>query len=94
MQNNSDLKHQWQIFAQNNNIQNVPYQNIDSYLITNTFKEYDNLLKQFTSVSIVTCPKCKDNNVDWKGVQTRRADEAQTIFCQCRNEHCKYKWRF
>ena len=98
----SELRKQWELFCKDN-AQADPFFNIsysmfkkslEKYISDLTFRDYDNLIKEFTSRSIVICPKCKDNNVNWQGVQTRRADEAQTIFCKCLNEDCKYEWRF
>lgn len=96
MTTSSEIKKQWQLFCQDNDLYYTPYNegNINKYISNATFKDYDDLIKEFTSKSIVICPKCKDNNVNWQGVQTRRADEAQTIFCKCQNENCKYEWKF
>lgn len=45
------------------------------------------------SVSIYTCPKCKENNVNATESQTRSSDEAATVFCQCKNSDCRHAWR-
>jgi len=92
----SNINKQWKLFCEDNDLSHMSYcyEKVQKYISDLTFKDYDNLIKEFTSRSIVICPKCKDNNVNWQGVQTRRADEAQTIFCKCLNEHCKYEWRF
>ena len=96
MEDDSDLKKDWKDFCLNNSIKYIEYdpRKVNKYIANLSLKNYDNSLREFTTKSIVICPKCKDNNVDWHGVQTRRADEAQTIFCQCRNEDCKHTFRF
>ena len=93
----SEIRKQWHLFCEDNDLSFDPAsseKSLQRYISDLTFRDYDNLIKEFTSRSIVICPKCKDNNVNWQGVQTRRADEAQTIFCKCLNEDCKYEWRF
>ena len=57
-----------------------------------TFDDYDALQREFTSKSILKCIACKSDNVDWRSVQTCRADESETIFAECKT--CRKKWRF
>ena len=57
-----------------------------------TFDQFDALQREFTSKSIVKCIACGSDNVDWRSVQTCRADESETIFAECKT--CKKKWRF
>lgn len=57
-----------------------------------TFDDFDMLQREFTSKSILKCIACKSDHVDWRSVQTCRADEAETIFAECKD--CKKKWRF
>lgn len=39
------------------------------------------------------CPKCQGTDIMSHGQQTRSADEGQTVFHQCNNERCKYKFK-
>lgn len=57
-----------------------------------TFDNFDALQREFTSKSILKCIACKSDNVDWRSVQTCRADESETIFAECKT--CRKKWRF
>lgn len=57
-----------------------------------TFDNFDALQREFTSKSILKCIACKSDNVDWRSVQTCRADESETIFAECKS--CRKKWRF
>ena len=75
--------------------------NIDGFIdLTNaeiiipqlTFDQFDALQREFTSKSIVKCIACGSDHVDWRSVQTCRADESETIFAECKT--CKKKWRF
>ena len=59
-----------------------------------TFQAYNKLRQQFTSESVLTCPKCKGNNVSCISRQIARADESEDFFATCMNDQCKYKWRF
>ena len=57
-----------------------------------TFDNFDALQREFTSKSILKCIACKSDHVDWRSVQTCRADESETIFAECKT--CRTKWRF
>jgi len=50
------------------------------------FKEFE------SSVAMATCPKCKNRDLTYVAVNTRSADEGQTVYFNCRNDKCKYKW--
>lgn len=50
------------------------------------FKEFE------SNVAMATCPKCKNRDLTYAAVNTRSADEGQTVFFNCRNDKCKYKW--
>lgn len=57
-----------------------------------TFKTFDTLQKNFTSVSILTCHKCKSNNISCISRQIARADESETFFAKCLT--CHHHWKF
>lgn len=65
---------------------------IDKTIQRVTFDNFDALQREFTSKSILKCIACKSDNVDWRSVQTCRADESETIFAECKT--CQTKWRF
>ncbi len=41
--------------------------------------------------SLLKCRRCKSNRITTKQVQTRGADEAMTIFCEC--DDCSLRWK-
>lgn len=41
---------------------------------------------------IYQCPKCKGKRTQSYEVQLRRADEPATVFIECVNPKCRYKW--
>lgn len=41
---------------------------------------------------LLTCGRCKKNDVLYNQLQTRSADEPMTTFCVC--EHCGHRWKF
>ena len=60
----SNINKQWKLFCENNNLSHMSYcyEKVQKYISDLTFKDYDNLIKEFTSRSIVICPKCKDTD--------------------------------
>lgn len=81
-------KDRWQLFCQRNKMKGLLP---DSLSIT-TFEDYNKLHMKYFSLSIITCPKCKSNSVEYVSKQIRRADESETFFCTCRE--CTHKWSF
>ena len=44
-----------------------------------------------SKTSLLTCGRCKKNDVLYNQLQTRSADEPMTTFCVC--EHCGHRWK-
>lgn len=66
----------------------------EKYLINETFKAFIQMKKEYTSESVLECPKCKGNKVSCISRQISRADESEDFFAKCLNEKCKHAWRF
>ena len=66
----------------------------EKYLINETFKAFIKMKKEYTSESVLECPKCKGNKVSCISRQISRADESEDFFAKCLNEKCKHAWRF
>ena len=79
----------WSQYCQKNNLNGF---DIKETMQRITFDNFDALQREFTSKSILKCIACKSDNVDWRSVQTCRADESETIFAECKT--CRKKWRF
>ncbi len=79
----------WTQYCQKNNLSGSDIQKTMQRI---TFDNFDALQREFTSKSILKCIACKSDNVDWRSVQTCRADESETIFAECKS--CRKKWRF
>ena len=47
--------------------------------------------KTSNSTGFLICHKCKSKDIDWTQRQTRSADEAMTVFCECRQ--CGNRWK-
>lgn len=47
---------------------------------------------QGAKTSLLTCSKCKKNNVSYSEMQTRSADEPMTTFAYCME--CGHRWKF
>ena len=47
---------------------------------------------QGAKTSLLTCSKCKKNNVVYSEMQTRSADEPMTTFAYC--QECGHRWKF
>lgn len=47
---------------------------------------------QGAKTSLLTCSKCKKNNVAYSEMQTRSADEPMTTFAFC--QECGHRWKF
>lgn len=70
----------------------------DSYY-TELLKSGPDLCKNMTSDAsattaftvAITCRKCKSSKITFNQKQTRSADEAMTVFCQCSD--CSYRWK-
>jgi DNA-directed RNA polymerase subunit M/transcription elongation factor TFIIS len=78
----------WDEYCKRNKLSGKP----DTVIAQLTFDQFDALQREFTSKSIVKCIACGSDHVDWRSVQTCRADESETIFAECKT--CKKKWRF
>jgi DNA-directed RNA polymerase subunit M/transcription elongation factor TFIIS len=78
----------WQEYCKRNKISGP----VSTVIERLTFDNFDALQREFTSKSIVKCIACGGDHVDWRSVQTCRADESETIFAECKT--CKKKWRF
>lgn len=78
----------WKEYCKRNNLSGSP----DTVIKRFTFDNFDALQREFTSKSIVKCIACGSDHVDWRSVQTCRADESETIFAECKT--CRKKWRF
>ena len=79
----------WSQYCQKNNLNGS---DIKKTMQRITFDNFDALQREFTSKSILKCIACKSDHVDWRSVQTCRADESETIFAECKT--CRTKWRF
>ena len=44
-----------------------------------------------TTSSLLKCRRCRSNRITTKQVQTRGADEAMTVFCEC--DSCSLRWK-
>ena len=44
-----------------------------------------------SSLSLMTCRKCKKSDIVFQQKQTRGADEAMTVFCTCNT--CGHRWK-
>lgn len=40
--------------------------------------------------AIIRCRRCGSDQIQWEEKQTRSADEAATLFCEC--TRCKHRW--
>ncbi len=82
-------KELWNQYCEKNNLKST---DIKKTMQRITFDNFDALQREFTSKSILKCIACKSDHVDWRSVQTCRADESETIFAECKT--CRKKWRF
>jgi len=64
------------------------------YIINETFKQFIKTKKEYTSESVLECPKCKGNKVSCISRQISRADESEDFFAKCLDVKCKHAWRF
>lgn len=64
------------------------------YMVNETFKQFIKTKKEYTSESVLECPKCKGNKVSCISRQISRADESEDFFAKCLDVKCKYAWRF
>ena len=56
--------------------------------------EHENTLvnsKHTGGTSLLKCRRCKSKHISTKQVQTRGADEAMTVFCEC--DSCGLRWK-
>jgi DNA-directed RNA polymerase subunit M/transcription elongation factor TFIIS len=53
-------------------------------------EKYENVVKAHESKDIISCSKCKSQDIFYTQKQVRGADEAMTVFCTCIN--CKKSW--
>ena len=83
-------RQRWEEFSKRNQL-DASTIDVDAFVCLQTLKMYDELQAKYTSRSILKCKKCASNNVAYESRQLRRADEAETIFCLCRE--CRSKWR-
>ena len=86
---NITRKDLWKQYCEKNNLNGS---DIKKTMQRITFDNFDALQREFTSKSILKCIACKSDHVDWRSVQTCRADESETIFAECKT--CRKKWRF
>lgn len=86
------LRQRWESFCKRHN--RTIKTSIEEVTNKETFKAYDTLKKRFTSSSVLTCPKCKKNEINCISRQISRADESEDFFATCLNSKCRYKWRF
>lgn len=69
------------------------------HAIFKNIKEYEDkeVAKRLKPVEIkegiYECPKCKGKKTQSYEVQLRRADEPATVFIECVNPKCRYKWK-
>ena len=82
-----DKKQRWRRFEKKK-----PFS--EALLAKESFQRYDQLKKKFTSESVLSCPKCQLNKVSCISRQIQRADESETFFASCLNQHCRHKWKF
>ncbi|CAF0848436.1 unnamed protein product [Brachionus calyciflorus] len=48
--------------------------------------------REGAKTSLLTCGKCKKNNIVYSEMQTRSADEPMTVFAFC--QECGHRWKF
>ena len=75
----------WTQYCQNN----LSGSDIQKTMQRITFDNFDALQRE-RYIFKMYC--LQSDNVDWRSVQTCRADESETIFAECKS--CRKKWRF
>ena len=69
--------------------------NPDKYVDIVTRKQIEEFKKSNQATTdAYKCPKCKQRKCTVEEKQTRSGDEAATVFVQCKNPDCEFKFKF
>lgn len=55
-------------------------------------KDHQMARREGAKTTLLTCGKCKKNNIVYSEMQTRSADEPMTVFAFC--QECGHRWKF